>query len=93
VINFKSILNKAEIQFNPSFIINGHRKGLSVQNYDKADYSRILDIIKWENKKRRLNLSEKFQVLMLSYFRAVGTLVIPDTRRPGHLKGIEIGMR
>lgn len=30
---------------------------------------------------------------MLSYFRAVGTLVISDKGRPGYLRGIDIGTR
>lgn len=30
---------------------------------------------------------------MLSYFRAVGTLIISDKGRPGYLRGIDVGTR
>jgi hypothetical protein len=30
---------------------------------------------------------------MLSYFRAIGTLVITDRGRPGFLRGIDVGTR
>lgn len=53
----------------------------------------MLEITRWDNKKRRLALTEKIQVVMLSYFRALGTLVISDKRRPGHLRGLDIGTR
>ena len=64
-----------------------------VSNYDRMDYSPILDLTRWDNRKRRLTFSEKFQVLMLTYFRALGTLVVADRGRPGYLRGIDIGTR
>lgn len=30
---------------------------------------------------------------MLSYFRALGTLVVTDRGRPGYLKGVDVGTR
>jgi hypothetical protein len=53
----------------------------------------MLEITRWDNRKRRLNISEKIQVLMLTYFRALGTLVIPERNRPGYLRGIDVGTR
>ena len=87
------ILSRADVAFNPSFLISGPRKSVTVSNYDQVDYSRILDITRWDNRKRRLTFTEKLEVLMLSYFRALGTLVITDTGRPGYLRGIDVGTR
>ncbi len=30
---------------------------------------------------------------MLTYFRALGTLVISDTNRPGYFRGLDVGTR
>lgn len=30
---------------------------------------------------------------MLSYFRALGTLIVTDRGRPGYLKGVDVGTR
>ena len=87
------MLTRADVSFNPSFLINGPKKSITISNYDQADYSRILDILRWDNKKRRLTFGERFESLMLSYLRAVGTLVIADTNRPGYLRGIDVGTR
>lgn len=77
MINLKELLGKANISINPSFLLKGLRNSVTVSGYDQSDFSPMLEITRWDNKRRRLTISEKLQVLMLTYFRALGTLVIP----------------
>lgn len=93
VLNFKDLLGKADILVNPSFILKGLKNSVTIDNFDNADYSHMLEITKWEARRRRLTISEKLQVLMLTYFRAIGTLVVADRGRPTFLRGIDIGTR
>ena len=89
----KETLGRSDVSFNPSFLLGGPKRSVTINNYDQADYSRILEITRWDNKKRRLTFGEKLESLMLSYFRAIGTLVVADTGRPGYLRGIDVGTR
>lgn len=59
MINLKELMGRADVVVSPSFLINGPTKSIVVSNYDQADYSRMLDITKWDNKKRRLTFTEK----------------------------------
>ena len=55
-------------------------------------FERALEITRWENMKRRLNLTEKVQTLIYSYFRSVGALAFRDNRS-ALIKGLNIGHR
>lgn len=93
IYNLPEILGKAEINLNPTFLLKGVKKEILISGYDQIDYSPMLEIIRMDNKKRRLTITESIQVLIYSYFRALGNLVVSDTRRSKTLRGIDIGTR
>ena len=92
-INLNEILGKADISFNPSFLIKGKSNDLAVYEWDRIDYSPLLEIIKWEEKKKKLTFTEKLQTLIFTYFRSIGTLVVTDKSRSGFMRGLEVGTR
>jgi hypothetical protein len=53
-------LGRADIACNPSFLLAGQNKSITITNFDQSNYSSILDITRWDNLKRRLTFSEKF---------------------------------
>ena len=83
------MLDNSIVDFNSNFYLEG--QGLSrllVKQFDRIDYEKVLDITKWDNKKRRLSWMESIQVLIFAYFRAAGSLVVRD-QRPSFMKGIK----
>ena len=87
-INLKEVLDKADISFNPSFLIKGKTSSLPVYEWDSIDYSPLLEITKWEEKKKKLTFTEKLQTLILTYFRSIGTLVVRDKSRSNFMRGL-----
>ena len=93
IIDLKEIALNSDIRFHESFFLKLNKAKVHVRSYDQINYGPALEINKWENKRRSLNLTEKLHVLMLAYLRGIGTLVINNEQRPTFLRGIEIGTR
>lgn len=68
------------------------RSSILIKNFDQKNYSKVMEIIKWDEKRRRLDFVEHLNVFFLSLLEAIITIG-SEGRQVGHIQGIEIGKR
>ena len=91
-INLREVLKGSDFTYNTKITINDVNSGVLVKNIDKIDFSSALDIFRWENNRRSLNLYENLTVFFLAALRGVATVGIKDPNVT-FLRGIEVGTR
>lgn len=63
-----------------------------LKNFDKKDYSRVMEILSWEEKKKDLTLAEHINIILLGILRAL-VMAGSEGKDGGYIRGIETGKR
>lgn len=54
--------------------LNKEKKSILVKNFDQKNYSKVMEIIKWDEKRRSLDLVEHINSFFLSLLEALVTI-------------------
>jgi hypothetical protein len=50
------LLEKGDMKVNSNIFLYGMKNKLLIPNFDLSNYSKALDVLKWEEKKRNLEI-------------------------------------
>ena len=89
-LNMKEALKNCTIEGSNKITIwdkqsNAQKTSILLSGFDQKDYSKVLEILKWEEKKRDLSLVEHINVILLGLMRIV---FMADRRDATAIRGI-----
>jgi hypothetical protein len=96
--NLKEILKNCTIEGTTKVTLNSYNKSkvatatISIKNFDQKDYSKAVEVLKWEEKKRDLSLVEHINAILLGMLRALAMLG-SDGKEGTFIRGIDVGER
>lgn len=65
-VDVNKVLRHGKIEGSTKISINEGNKSVLVRNFDQKDYSRVMEIIKWEENRRKMDLLEHLSSFFLS---------------------------
>lgn len=58
-----------------------------LKNFDKYDYSKVMEVLSWEEKKRDLTLAEHINIILLGILRAL-IMAGSEGKDGGYIRGL-----
>lgn len=65
-VDVNKVLRYGKVEGSTKISINEGNKSVLVRNFDQKDYSRVMEIIKWEENRRKMDLLEHLSSFFLS---------------------------
>lgn len=79
-INLTEILKTCSFTGTSKITLNSYDKNkintgsIYIKSFDQKDYSKAVEVLKWDEKKRNLSLAEHINVILLGILRALAML-------------------
>jgi hypothetical protein len=90
ILDMKKILKNCQIEGSHKVTLyseDSKRSSILVKNFDQQNYSKVMEIIKWEESRRSLSLVEHINVFFLSVLEGLIALG-SEGKQVGHIRGV-----